>query len=362
MILNACLWKVGGCLKNKEINSVEIAKRAGVSRSTVSRVINNYPNVPPDTREKVMKVIQQYNYFPNVSAQVLAGKITKTIGLFLIEKGEVSSDVLTNTLVVSVIENASAAGYYVLTNIIRNTQDEEAVRGVKEIFYQRRINGGVFIGAAIHEPLIEELIQAGFVVAVVDQEPAKEAEPSRIAVNFDNELGMQQAVDYLVSLNHREIGVINGDMQRQSGPSKYEGYVKAMKKHGLAIHPQWVMPGDFNENSGYQAAKQLIDSRGDMPSAIIAANDSVAFGAMKAFKENGIQVPEDISVIGFDDHPISSMYHPALTTIKVDFKEMMSELTSALIRHIEQGIDESEDFRIGCSLVIRDSCKAIQID
>ena len=80
---------------------------------------------------------------------------------------------------------------------------------------------------------------------------------------------------------------------------------------------------------------------------------------MKAFKENGIQVPEDISVIGFDDHPISSMYHPALTTIKVDFKEMMNELTSALIRHIEQGIDEFQSFRIGCSLVIRDSCKAV---
>jgi LacI family transcriptional regulator len=346
-------------LKNKEINSVEIAKRAGVSRSTVSRVINNYSNVPPETREKVMKVIQQYNYFPNVSAQVLAGKITKTIGLFLIEKGEVASDVLTNTLVVSVIENASAAGYYVLTNIIRNTQDEEAVKGVKEIFYQRRINGGVFIGAASYEPLIEELAQEGFVVAVVDQELPDRNELNRIVVNFDNELGMQQAVDYLVSLNHQEIGVINGDMLRQSGPSKYDGYVKAMKKHGLNIHPEWVLSGDFNENSGYQAAKRLIDSGRSRPTAIIAANDSAAFGAMKAFKENGIQVPEDISVIGFDDHPISSMYHPALTTIKVDFKEMMNELTSALIRHIEQGIDEFQSFRIGCSLVIRDSCKAV---
>ena len=144
-----------------------------------------------------------------------------------------ASDVITNTLVVSVIENASAAGYYVLTNIIRNTQDEEAVKGVKEIFYQRRINGGVFIGAASHEPLIEELVQDGFVVAVVIQELPDRNELNRIVVNFDNELGMQQAVDYLVSLNHQEIGVINGDMLRQSGPSKYDGYVKAMKNHGL---------------------------------------------------------------------------------------------------------------------------------
>ena len=122
-------------MKKADINSIEVARLAGVSRSTVSRVINNYANVPNETREKVMKVIQQYNYFPNVSAQVLAGKRARTIGLFLIAPGHVSSDILTNMLIVSVIEHASACGYYVLTHIIRDAKDTETVKNVKEIFF-----------------------------------------------------------------------------------------------------------------------------------------------------------------------------------------------------------------------------------
>ena len=100
---------------------MEIARLAGVSRSTVSRVINNYSNVPPETRDKVMRMIEQYHYVPNASAQVLAGKRTRTIGLFMIEAGHVASDILTNMLIASVIENASSLGYYVLTHIIRDS-------------------------------------------------------------------------------------------------------------------------------------------------------------------------------------------------------------------------------------------------
>ena len=130
---------------NKDINSNEIARLAGVSRSTVSRVINNYPNVPPETREKVMKIIEQYNYFPNISAQVLAGKRAKSIGVFLVARGQFSSDILTNLLITSVIEGASDCGYYVVTNIIRDIKDSESIKIVKEMFFQRSIDGGIFI-------------------------------------------------------------------------------------------------------------------------------------------------------------------------------------------------------------------------
>jgi LacI family transcriptional regulator len=347
-------------LKKADINSVEIARLAGVSRSTVSRVINKYSNVPAETRDKVMKVIQQYNYFPNVSAQVLAGKRTRTIGLFLIEPGgQVSSDFLTNMLIVSVIENASAHGYYVLTHIIRNPQDSETMMNVKEIFFQRRIEGGIFIGAANHEPLIEELIGEGFKVGIVDQDLPGRTEPNRIVANFDNENGMLLAVNYLVSLGHKHIGAINGDMKRQSGPSKYQGYLNAMAANHLDVNMDWVMPGDFHESSGYQAIHTLLKNAAKLPTAIIAANDSVAFGAIRALKENGLRVPEDISIIGFDDHALSRMHHPALTTIKVDFVVMLRHLTITLIEKIENGPGEFEPYMLGSSLIIRESCKAI---
>ncbi|MCF2939164.1 LacI family transcriptional regulator [Paenibacillus alkaliterrae] len=346
-------------MKKADMNSIEIARLAGVSRSTVSRVINNYANVPPKTREKVMKVIQQYNYFPNVSAQVLAGKRARTIGLFLIAPGHVSSDILTNMLIVSVIEDASAYGYYVLTHIIRDANDTETINNVKEIFFQRRIDGGIFIGAAKHEPIIEELISEGFIVGVVDQEQPEIQQFNRIVANFNNDSGMKQAVAYLAGLGHSKIGVINGDMNRLSGPTKYEGFLKAMQLCGLHVNQDWVLAGSFHEESGYEAIYSFLRTQGERPTAIIAANDSVAFGAIRALKEHGLQVPADMSIIGFDDHPLSDKHHPALTTIRVDFSGMLKRLTSILIAKIEQPTADVKQITLDCSLVVRESCRRV---
>ncbi|RKP53884.1 LacI family transcriptional regulator [Cohnella endophytica] len=346
-------------MKKKDIKSEEIARLAGVSRSTVSRVVNNYANVPEQTRDKVMEVIRQYNYYPNVSAQVLAGKRARTIGLFLIGPGKVSGDILTNMLIVSVIENASACGYYVLTNLIRDAHDEETVRSVREIFFQRRIDGGIFIGASDREPIIEDLISEGFIVGVVDQEPPGLPESNRLVANFDNDSGMRQAVDYLAELGHTDIGVINGDRNRLSGQTKFEGYQAAMASRGLSVNPSWVLAGSFHENGGYDAATVLLERKGDLPTAIIAANDSVAFGAIRAFKEHGVRVPEDISVIGFDDHALSERHHPALTTIRVNFGDMLEQLTSNLIARIEGSTAEFKEIKLDCQLIVRNSCRKI---
>jgi LacI family transcriptional regulator len=344
-------------LRNSKIKSDEIARLAGVSRSTVSRVINNYSNVPTETYDKVMKVIQQHNYFPSVSAQVLAGKRVRTIGLFLIEPGHVSSDILTTQLLVSVIEKASELGYYTLTHIIRDTKDTVTVKSVKEIFFQNRIDGGVFIGGAISEPLIEELNAEGFIVGAVDQHP--DPQPNRVVANFNNISGMKQAVAYLAGLGHTRIGVINGDMKRLSGQTKYEGFKKAMLMCDLYVNPEWVLPGDFHERSGYDAIHTLLHNTNELPTAIIAANDSVAFGAINALKEHGLKVPEDMSIIGFDDHALSEKHHPALTTIRVDFSDMLKLLTANLIAKIEWGTMDNKEITFDCSLVVRDSCRRI---
>jgi LacI family transcriptional regulator len=356
-VVNACLWRGVKYLKKIEINSTEIARLAGVSRSTVSRVINNYSNVPPETRNKVMNIIQQYHYVPNASAQVLAGKKTRTIGLFMIEAGRVSSDMLSNMLIASVIENASSHGYYVLTHIIRDIQDVDNIRGVKDIFYQRRIDGGIFIGAANNEPFIEQLIEEGYWVAMVDQELPARHEPNRIIANYDNELGMKLAVQHLMSLKHKQIGLVKGDMRRYSGPTKLEGYYSAMMEAHLPVVDEWVIHGGFSEQSGYEAIEKLMKTGHALPTAIIMANDSVAFGAIRAFQEVGIQVPQDISIIGFDDHALSSHVQPALTTLRIDFGDMLVRLTTSLIEHIEHKTDEFTVFTVDMELISRDSCR-----
>jgi LacI family transcriptional regulator len=349
-------------LKKTEINAMEIARLAGVSRSTVSRVINNYSNVPPETRDKVMRIIEQYHYVPNASAQVLAGKRTRTIGLFMIEAGHVASDILTNMLIASVIENASSLGYYVLTHIIRDSGDAESIRRVKDIFYQRRIDGGLFIGAANEEPFLEQLIAEGYPVAVVDQDLTGRGERNRIVANFDNRGGMMQAVARLAELKHHRIGLILGDMKRFSGPAKLEGFHAAMKHHRIPVEEKWLLPGGFSEPSGYDTIHRFMGKGETLPTAMIMANDSAAFGAIRALREHGVQVPDDISIIGFDDHALSSLYQPALTTLRIDFEAMMERLTAALIEHIEQRATEHTSFVVEMQLITRDSCKKVQPD
>ncbi|MCL6457085.1 MAG: LacI family transcriptional regulator [Gorillibacterium sp.] len=346
-------------MKKPEINSIEIARLAGVSRSTVSRVINQYPNVPATTREKVMRVIEKYQYVPNLSAQIMAGKNMRTIGLFMISSGLVSSDLLTNMLITCVIESASLRGYYVLTHIIRNTRDQEELRVVKETFHQKRIDGGIFIGAANYEPLIEEMIMEGYRVGIVDQNLPGSDEANRIVINFDNSRGMQQGLDYLVGLNHRDIAFISGDPLRCAGPEKYEGFLHGMAAHGLVVHNEWIISADFSEEGGYLATAEWLKTVDKLPTAIFAVNDSAAFGALHALGEKGLKVPEDISLLGFDDHILSSRIQPALSTIRIDFSSMMDKLTETLIESIEHGLNRPSRFVVGTELVARDSCKAL---
>jgi len=346
-------------LSKNEINSTEVARLAGVSRSTVSRVINNYSNVPQKTKEKVMKAIKELNYFPNASAQMLAGKKSRTIGLFMVSSGEISVDVLTNMMIVSVIESASDLNYYVLTFIIRNTEDEASINHVREAFYQRRIDAGIFIGTKHKEPFVEELIAEGFVVGVFDQEHPDVAVPNRIVANFNNDSGMKQAIAYLLGLGHRHIGLINGDRSRLSGIKKHEGFHQAMKQQGLDIHPGWVLDGDFTEQAGYDAMSKLLGSDEPLPTALVAANDSVAFGAIRAMREQGLKVPEHMSIIGFDDHVLSEKQDPPLTTVRVDFKQLFKELMQIVVKQVEEPADTIREIKYDCTLIIRESCKRL---
>ncbi|MGP4038655.1 LacI family DNA-binding transcriptional regulator [Gracilibacillus sp. D59] len=340
-----------------KINSAEIAKLAGVSRSTVSRVINNYHNVPPETKEKVLRVIKDYNYYPKLHAQVMAGKKTGTIVLCIVDDGNISNDSTSNFLITRVIESAASAGYYVLTVVIRDINEAGAKTQIREIFHQKRVDGGIFIGVDLQEPLIAELITEGFIIGLFDYEKNIDA-PNLLTYNFDDVNGSSVAVEHLIELNHKDIAILTGNMKRFSGMKRFEGYKEAMKKHGLQIRENWIAGGDFNSKAGYEGTKQIIQSATNIPTAIFASNDSVAFGAMKALGEMGLKVPEDISIIGVDDHLLSPFQKPALTTMRVDFNTMMQNLTFDVIRSInDETIEEPK--LTNMELVVRESCRKI---
>lgn len=337
-----------------------IARLVGVARSTVSKALNGYPYVAAETRERILEAVRHYEYYPNYSAQVLAGKRPNTLGLFFFSAGHFSEDVLADFMISSVIENAAALGYRTLAYVIRDPSDRAARESLKEAFYQRRIAAGVFIGARNREPLIERLVADGQVVGVFDQRPPSRPEPNRVVTNFDDVETARAVIDYLVSQGHRRIGIIQGDRKRNAGAMKQRGFQAALAAHGITVRDAWMMDGDFQSEGGYRAMRRLLMEEKDLPTAIAAVNDNTAFGAMRAIGEHGLHIPDNISIVGIDGHPFGPYARPPLTTFEYDFQAMMRGLISGVIGVVTGQPDGVALRQVHTSrLVERQSCRRI---
>lgn len=342
--------------------SREIAKLAGVSRSTVSRVINNYPNVAPETKEKVERVIKKYGYVPHASAQALAGKVSKIIGIFIanIKLGDEDFRIYRNVYVspfeAAIIDNADKLGYNALVLIINDNKDFNKIR---KLFDSKILSGGIFLGANNNSKEIFGLIEAGYRIAIIDQEEIKKKNvKNHVIVNSDNYTGAYKATKHLIDYGHREIAHICGDMNKYSGIKRLEGYKKAMSEAKLKIKREYIVYGDFTEDSGFKCTNLLLKNRNKI-TAIFSSNDTMALGAMKAIKKMNLKIPEDISIVGFDDIRIASYVSPALTTVKSPILEMASAVTCNLIDFIENGINSIKCYSIPVELIVRESTKKL---
>jgi LacI family transcriptional regulator len=346
------------------MNSKDIAKLAGVSRSTVSRVINNYDNVPEETKRKVLEIIKKYNYVPHASARMLAGKRNKIIGVFLYdakaeaqtEHKKVFASAYFNNFTSAIIDTAKEHGYNVLAVMIENSKDW---KNAKEIFYNKTIDGGIFIGIKNNDPNIKEIIEAGFKVALVDQDTksADEAFSKSIIINADNFTAAYKTVKYLVNKGHTKIAHITGDMSLLSAIERLEGYKKALIDSGILIKNSFIVRGFFTVESGYKAAKKLLLK--EKPTAIFIGNDSMALGAIQAIQELGLKIPDDISIIGFDDIEIAKYITPSLTTNRIPIYDMAYIATTNLINSIEENSSFSASYLIPVEFIERNSCRSL---
>lgn len=344
------------------MNSNDIAKLAGVSRSTVSRVINNYSNVPEETRKRVLEVVKEYNYVPHASARMLAGIKNKTIGLFMIDMREdykgkqVSMSSYFTPFTSAIIDNANKKGYNILVSMVSNEND---FKRVKETFYNKTISGGIFIGVRDNEFAIKEIIKEGYKVAIIDQaEKSDEGIYSKsIIVNADNFNGAYRATQYLIDIGHMSIAHITGEENQLSSIERLSGYKKALSDNKININEKLIIKGKFTVDSGYNATKKLLSK--EKPTAIFLSNDSMAIGAIQAIQENGLKIPKDISIIGFDDIEIAKYLKPPLTTIRLDIPEMAALAVNALILSIENNSNFSANYIVAVKLIERESCKAI---
>lgn len=329
----------------------DIARQAGVSRSTVSRVVNEDPNVSDNVRTRVHQVILTTGYHPHPAARSLASHRSWMIGLVLPRTvSNFFTDPYFPRLTQGVAQACNQHNYTLGLFLVDTKEDEKRI--FPRISHKGLLDGILLQTAQMGDKLINRLVNSDFPVVIVGR-PFYSNGISYIDV--DNINAAHRAVCHLIQLGYRRIATITGRMNGTTSIDRKEGYLKAIIEHGWEVDEGLIAEGDFTEESGYLAMKQLLPVR---PDAIFAASDMMAIGAIRAAREAGLRVPTDIAFIGFDDLPIASQSDIKLTTVRQPIIQFGAKAVDTLIDLIENGIKPSRRIIMDTELVIRDSCGA----
>jgi LacI family transcriptional regulator len=332
----------------REVTIVDVADEAGVSYATVSRVINNKDHVSLEKRERVLRAMAQLGYVANVQARSLAGGESRVVGLLV--------DYLSSSYMDEIIRGIDGAldaeNYDLMLYTTHRRKTKESVYVTK---LTRRLADGLLLilprNAAAY---LDTLRQRRFPHVLIDYLSDGQNVPSVSTTNFR---GAYDAMVYLLSLGHRRIGFISGTMEFGCARERLDGYKAALQDHGIPSDPQLVCEGDFMQPQGYQCAQMLL-SLPEAPTALFASNDMMAFGVMEAARERGLRLPDDLSIIGFDDIPQAEHVHPPLTTVRQPLEEMGQRAALLLLHYIAHPDAEIERVELPTQLVVRESCQA----
>lgn len=311
----------------------DIARLAGVSKSTVSRVLNAHPRVDVETRERILNVMQEHGFIPNAAATGLAKGHSKLIGLLVPAlTWELVSDVLQG--VAGVIEDTQ---YEI---ILYSASPEKDFSQVIDRMLATNMAVGILALLHMQSPQhLVELHRQGLPVVLINHIATRVEIPQ---VGIDNTAATYTAIQHLLNLGHRRIGFILGLPEIQCTHDRYEGYRKALQDAGIPLDPALVLEGNYQCEGGYQCARKLF-AMSEPPTAIFASNDLTAYGVLEAADEQGVHIPDDIALVGFDDIPPSAHVQPALTTVHHPFKEMGRSAAQLLLTLINQRASLSVD-------------------
>lgn len=326
----------------------DIAKAAGVSHTTVSRALNDNPLIKLETRKKIQQLAKELNYVPNFNAKSLVNQKNYMIGLFFssIQQGTSSSflvDVITG--IQSVLDESYSL----------------SVKGIDEILHLENINfqrydGIIIMSQSDTDDHFITYVQQQSIPFVVLNRPVDDSRIINVLAN-DAE-GVMTAVDYAIKKGHQEIGYIGGKDSFRSSNERKRGLTDSMTKHQLTIREEYFFQGDYSIESGFEEMKKLL-SLPQRPSLVVCANDDMAVGSLRAITEAGLRVPQDISLIGFDDNLFVAYLTPPLTTVHKPIKKISQTGIYLLLDLIEGKPVSETQVRIATSLKIRDSVAAL---
>jgi LacI family transcriptional regulator len=322
---------------------LDVARLAGVSHQTVSRVLNARPNVRPATRERVLDAIRKLDYHPNHAARTLVTRRTRTIGVISFDTrlfGPAST-------LLAIEHAARASGYAITLSSVANP-DSAAIRSAVHAFAGQAVDGAIVI--APHDSAARGLSGLRAELPVVAVEAGYEGQIPVVSV--DQFAGAQAATEHLLGLGHRSVSHVAGPSDWIEARRREEGWRSAL--HGAGFDAPPVVRGDWSPESGYRAGLELATRSG--VTAVFAANDQMALGVMHAFHEKGVRVPEDVSIVGFDNIPESGFFTPSLTTVHQDFDAVGLRGVEMLISLMDGTPAPAEDsLQIPPALVVRSS-------
>ncbi len=331
----------------------EVAQKAGVSISTVSRVLNKNPNVLEETRRKVLKAIEELHFRPNPIARGLVIKQTNLIEVFFSWPGYRFN--LESAWYVELLNGVNQVvqenQFGLLINTIAGVFDPQEV--YKRVF-NNVVDGILMVSPYLEEKDLVEILSDRVPIVLVGY---RTSDPKLDFVDSDNVQAVGQVVDHLAGLKHKKIAIITGQVDNsRNATDRLEGFRSAMDKHGFKIPPEYIVGGDFLLESGEEAMKKLLALR-DRPTAVFASNDLMALGAIKALEKAKLKVGKDIALVGFDDIPEASTPPHSLTTIHQDYRSISVEATRILLQKIREPEQwKTRQLLVPAQLVVRQSC------
>lgn len=329
----------------------DVARLSGVSRSTVSRVINDDPRVSEATRARVRGVVRQLSFQPNAAARGLASGRMRVLGVLLPQGvAALFSDPYFPILIQGMAAASSASDYAMMLWL---AQPEGARGPIHQMLRGGLVDGLIVSSVLLDDPVIPALVASGKPFLVVGRHPAY---PDINYVDCDNLQGSTDVVSHLLRLGRRRVATITGLLNTISGQDRRAGYLAACHQHGLAPEPTWIVEGDYTEAGGYLAMQRLLPFN---PDGVFAASDVMAVGAMRALRDAGRRVPEDVAVVGFDDLPMAARTEPPLTTVRQTIQRMGQTAADTLIALIEAATPQPRRVVLPTELVIRTSCGSL---
>jgi LacI family transcriptional regulator len=333
----------------KKLNLDDIAKRSGVSKSTVSRVVNDHPNVSKKVRSRVLKVIHQTGYQPHAAARALVSNRSMICGLILPRTVDsFFTDPYFPALIQSIARSCGDRDYTLSLFLIGGEDNEDRIF---QRVARRGFLDGVFVQSGnVADHLIEKIVSINMPLVVLGRPHETDG------VNFvdiNNVDAVESAITYLAETGHKRIATVAGPFVTTVGIDRRKGYIQGLEKNGLPVDENLIYEGDFLEISGYEGGLELAKQH---PDAIFVASDKMALGVIRALKDKGLSVPEDVSVIGFDDFPVQPPAEPFLTSIRQPLMEFGDKAIEVLLDSIDNGGEVHQEY-LPTEFIIRGSTR-----